>query len=149
MSAALRSRAPWIVLGSLTAVHLGIGTWRASVMLREGLAAGVRPLGPSVGLGADVLLCGLLALAAWWWLSPRTNGGWGERAAAWALRFLLLAWVLALTHYAWGLASGRLAPWLTWPVLGCYFVVGAWVRRGRSEERRVGKECRSRWSPYH
>src|SRR5260221_6875527 len=23
------------------------------------------------------------------------------------------------------------------------------VRRKRSEERRVGKECRSRWSPYH
>ena len=23
------------------------------------------------------------------------------------------------------------------------------VRGGRSEERRVGKECRSRWSPYH
>src|SRR3712207_9300471 len=22
-------------------------------------------------------------------------------------------------------------------------------RAGRSEERRVGKECRSRWSPYH
>ena len=22
-------------------------------------------------------------------------------------------------------------------------------RRFRSEERRVGKECRSRWSPYH
>ena len=22
-------------------------------------------------------------------------------------------------------------------------------RKGRSEERRVGKECRSRWSPYH
>ena len=22
-------------------------------------------------------------------------------------------------------------------------------QRGRSEERRVGKECRSRWSPYH
>ena len=22
-------------------------------------------------------------------------------------------------------------------------------RFGRSEERRVGKECRSRWSPYH
>ena len=21
--------------------------------------------------------------------------------------------------------------------------------RGRSEERRIGKECRSRWSPYH
>ena len=23
------------------------------------------------------------------------------------------------------------------------------VKRSRSEERRVGKECRSRWSPYH
>src|SRR5688572_10886092 len=23
------------------------------------------------------------------------------------------------------------------------------IVRGRSEERRVGKECRSRWSPYH
>ena len=28
---------------------------------------------------------------------------------------------------------------------------GRWAteRRLRSEERRVGKECRSRWSPYH
>ena len=25
----------------------------------------------------------------------------------------------------------------------------AWARPARSEERRVGKECRSRWSPYH
>ena len=26
-----------------------------------------------------------------------------------------------------------------------------WIKWGimRSEERRVGKECRSRWSPYH
>ena len=44
-----------------------------------------------------------------------------------------------------------------------YFVVNTWrkpvvylIRRNsdeaeelRSEERRVGKECRSRWSPYH
>src|SRR2546425_11395749 len=24
-----------------------------------------------------------------------------------------------------------------------------WPQEDRSEERRVGKECRSRWSPYH
>ena len=24
-----------------------------------------------------------------------------------------------------------------------------WNYQNRSEERRVGKECRSRWSPYH
>ena len=26
---------------------------------------------------------------------------------------------------------------------------GRIIAYGRSEERRVGKECRSRWSPYH
>ena len=28
-------------------------------------------------------------------------------------------------------------------------LTGAYAMLGRSEERRVGKECRSRWSPYH
>ena len=28
-------------------------------------------------------------------------------------------------------------------------VIGVGGGGGRSEERRVGKECRSRWSPYH
>ena len=28
-------------------------------------------------------------------------------------------------------------------------LAGPEVRQVRSEERRVGKECRSRWSPYH
>src|SRR2546427_440738 len=28
-------------------------------------------------------------------------------------------------------------------------IVGRGVAEARSEERRVGKECRSRWSPYH
>ena len=29
------------------------------------------------------------------------------------------------------------------------FETGRKLRQNRSEERRVGKECRSRWSPYH
>src|ERR1051326_7158154 len=36
---------------------------------------------------------------------------------------------------------------LATPYLGDEFMT--MVRRCRSEERRVGKECRSRWSPYH
>ena len=28
-------------------------------------------------------------------------------------------------------------------------VKAGWAEQDRSEERRVGKECRSRWSPYH
>ena len=49
--------------------------------------------------------------------------------------------------------SLRQRPWF----LYCPFLVAAaphflycpGSRCGRSEERRVGKECRSRWSPYH
>ena len=33
-------------------------------------------------------------------------------------------------------------------VNNCTDAHGGWAL-GRSEERRVGKECRSRWSPYH
>ena len=29
------------------------------------------------------------------------------------------------------------------------FIQGMFGNKYRSEERRVGKECRSRWSPYH
>ena len=34
----------------------------------------------------------------------------------------------------------------------CDKIAALWAQSGitpRSEERRVGKECRSRWSPYH
>ena len=31
----------------------------------------------------------------------------------------------------------------------CYPLFSRTSKTGRSEERRVGKECRSRWSPYH
>ena len=32
---------------------------------------------------------------------------------------------------------------------GSYYIIDEDLETGRSEERRVGKECRSRWSPYH
>ena len=34
-------------------------------------------------------------------------------------------------------------------VIGAIIGVLGIVKTSRSEERRVGKECRSRWSPYH
>jgi len=39
----------------------------------------------------------------------------------------------------------------TFTVYGHHYALVALddLERGRSEERRVGKECRSRWSPYH
>ena len=36
------------------------------------------------------------------------------------------------------------------PLIGANVIImGTTLGAARSEERRVGKECRSRWSPYH
>ncbi|MGH7539102.1 MAG: hypothetical protein ACREMF_10725 [Gemmatimonadales bacterium] len=124
-----RTRVAWIVLGLLTTVQVAIGARRAVVMFREGLAAGVEPLRWSAALGEDLLLCGLLALAAWWWLPARGP----RRPAAWAVRFLLLAWLVGLFHYAWGLLTGRLEHAVTWLVIALLFAAGAVVRRVTDE----------------
>ena len=42
--------------------------------------------------------------------------------------------------------STRRGRWLS---LAAMTLSSCWVNLARSEERRVGKECRSRWSPYH
>ena len=55
------------------------------------------------------------------------------------------------------LASFTVTPYFVWFLIGFAFVVLELAVPGfilfffddRSEERRVGKECRSRWSPYH
>ena len=44
---------------------------------------------------------------------------------------------LKLAGYIWSILK-------TQPI-----IVMSWGVDMRSEERRVGKECRSRWSPYH
>ena len=43
--------------------------------------------------------------------------------------------------------ASRLRPTTLDEVVGQQHIVGK--DKLRSEERRVGKECRSRWSPYH
>ena len=57
------------------------------------------------------------------------------------LSVYILADTFFIANYigADGLASLNLA-------LPIYGIING---TGRSEERRVGKECRSRWSPYH
>ena len=42
--------------------------------------------------------------------------------------------------------GGYLTDWFHWHII--FYVLMA-LGQLRSEERRVGKECRSRWSPYH
>ena len=124
-----RPRAVWIALGALTAAQVGIGTWRAGVMLRQGITAGLLPFAPRGVLG-EVALSALLAWLAWWWLPV---SGWGRSLAAWAVRFILLAWTLVLIHYAWGLLAGSLTPYITPIALVLLGTLGTWVRRTRPE----------------
>ena len=47
--------------------------------------------------------------------------------------------------------AGIIGGFILWAI-SCLFFDYAWTDltvAWRSEERRVGKECRSRWSPYH
>src|SRR3712207_600737 len=98
------------------------------------LAARYNALGPEAlgdrrrrnGKAASLLTEGALAALAARVRAPSEDGGlWsGPKVAAWMARHLGLA---------------KVHPQRGWEAL----------QRLRSEERRVGKECRSRWSPYH
>ena len=105
---------------------------------------------------------------------PATPGG--ERTAGAAL-WVVVAGVSALVHAGLLWACHTLSPWLRLGVesVMCWQILATKSLRdesmkvytaletgdldasrravsmivGRSEERRVGKECRSRWSPYH
>src|SRR5687767_15751633 len=54
----------------------------------------------------------------------------------------------SLPHTAQHLRVAPFAPAAAWPELAVGHAAGR-AQAHRSEERRVGKECRSRWSPYH
>ena len=55
---------------------------------------------------------------------------WGFYRGFLRVLYSMVAWIVILVAVSW--LSPYVANYLT-----------------RSEERRVGKECRSRWSPYH
>ena len=63
-----------------------------------------------------------------------------------ALLLALGAIVMWASLAALGAALAHVPPFL---LTGLGLLAGSVVAQLRSEERRVGKECRSRWSPYH
>src|SRR2546429_9398726 len=65
------------------------------------------------------------------------QAGLGQLTTLVGVGYFVVWTVFGMVAYLLGLALPRTAP----------IAVGAIVLR--SEERRVGKECRSRWSPYH
>ena len=73
------------------------------------------------------------------------QGQFSARMAAWALAWLAECGIDQPVRVL-DLACGTGEAALVFAMAGCE-VTG--VDQSRSEERRVGKECRSRWSPYH
>ena len=74
--------------------------------------------------------------------------------AALGVLFGLLAFGQAAeAAYPWELNFGLFGPRYDGRVAECERALGTitnqFQEKERSEERRVGKECRSRWSPYH
>src|ERR1044072_9955913 len=81
-----------------------------------------------------------------------------SRQELWVLTAIKKAQPLAYSNAISDILKQEHPGWLTrmWPALGELFppnIYPALMRLEkngyRSEERRVGKECRSRWSPYH
>src|SRR3989442_7687143 len=78
-------------------------------------------------------------------------------------RLALMLALLFCFNLSRGISSCAWLPWITAlvpaPIRGRYLArdagcvnlasFGCFLLGARSEERRVGKECRSRWSPYH
>ena len=70
-------------------------------------------------------------------------------ATLFAAAFLIGLVVLALLGH-FGLPDALLGTILGGATLATFSLIGVFAgTMNRSEERRVGKECRSRWSPYH
>ena len=66
-----------------------------------------------------------------------------------AVAAMILTAGMAMTSFAdWSQQNGK---WYYYNDNNGRLVRNDWVcsKDARSEERRVGKECRSRWSPYH
>ena len=92
-------------------------------------------LPPPEGLTAEAMhALGITIWAVGWWVTeiiPQYATG---------LLMCVLWSIVKAVPFSRAFANFSSSSW--WIMVGAFGL-------GRSEERRVGKECRSRWSPYH
>src|SRR3712207_5360601 len=111
-------------------------------------AAGGGPARARMGGWPGAAIAGLLGMAVVWYvfgghILPPSHTGW------------MLTGTIGPdpVQYWLGFTFFKRSPWM-WPpgfnpAYGLELGSSIFYADARSEERRVGKECRSRWSPYH
>src|SRR3712207_9035248 len=75
-----------------------------------------------------------------------------EAAGLSPLQLVLVGTTLEVTYFLFNVPTGVVADTYSRRlsvIIGVFLWGLGLAVEGRSEERRVGKECRSRWSPYH
>src|SRR3712207_9329500 len=91
---------------------------------------------------------------AWAWMEPLLPSSIGRRGGRWRDHRQVIeaiAWKYR-PGSPWRELPESFGPWQTaYERLTRWSADGTWAKllARRSEERRVGKECRSRWAPYH
>ena len=105
-------------------------------------------VGGWLGFGGSTAAASGLGLTAGGGLGLTAGGGLGLTASGAGASSIGAGLGSGTAGSAMGL--GAAMPWIAGG-LALYSLLSSDVfgSRGRSEERRVGKECRSRWSPYH
>ena len=114
-----------------------------------------------LGCETPTLLPWFAALTCWPLFSRDTELG----CCSWCWSCWSLSWSLFKLPWEKRVPKVLSSDWLGWAFLirwvavrvGCesmgllawFATLDCWPLFSRSEERRVGKECRSRWSPYH
>src|SRR2546430_16838392 len=108
----------------------------------------------SVTIATSYLLAYLVLRVGLTWITG--SWGLGDRKL-WKILWLVpvrdalsfVIWIIGFfsDEITWRGLGYRVQKGRLLPILSTGSTPGAPV--GRSEERRVGKECRSRWSPYH
>ena len=89
-------------------------------------------------------------------MTMQENKKFGIAINKWRILMMVVFAILAFTGFLCSIMSGAVAiPFNELENMVLYNAMGSHqqilmnIRLPRSEERRVGKECRSRWSPYH
>ena len=153
--------ADWsLKLHASTLSSSAVGAVMIPQMLRAGYPRGYAASVVAAGASTDILIPPSIAFVIYSMLVPAAGV-----PALFAAGLLpgVLAGVALMAGAVWLARAGRLGNeqdlprppfWKSlreaiWALMAPVIILGSLRTTTRSEERRVGKECRSRWSPYH